>query len=304
MKTSNRRVIDPVSPRQQRNWDWRAASNFICGGAGGGLLMLTAMAAQAGAGALATRIATVLGLLLIGTGLICVWFEIGRPRRALNVFRHVKTSWMSREAYVALAIFPLGALTVLTLSPPLLGLLGLLGLAFVYCQARILSTNKGIPVWRQPRSVALMLATGLAEGAGALVCVLAFERPAGAAPMAAALLLLIALRWLLWRAYLNAQRRDGAPLGSLKAFDAMGPRFMAIGHVAPAVLIVAVLAGLPGAPLWALLAGLLAVGGGWFFKFTLILRAAFTQGLALKHLPVRGAGPAGAAVKPGWHTPG
>lgn len=300
MKTSTRRIIDPVSPRQQRNWDWRAAANFICGGAGGGLLACSALV---DAGPLATRMAIVFGLLLIGAGLTCVWFEIGRPRRALNVFRHVKTSWMTREAFVALAIFPLGALAVLTLSPPLQGLLGLLGLLFVYCQARILSTNKGIPVWRQPRSVALLMATGLTEGAAALLVVLVLTGSAAVVAMTGALLMLIALRWLLWRAYFNALRRDGAPLGSLKAFEAMGPRFMAMGHAVPAFFVIAAFSGLQGAPLWALLAGLLAAAGGWYFKFTLILRAAFTQGLALKHLPVRGAGPAGAAVKPGWHTP-
>ena len=33
---------------------------------------------------------------------------------------------------------------------------------------------------------------------------------------------------------------------------------------------------------------------------TLVRRAAFTQGFALPHLPVRGRGTAGPAVKPGW----
>jgi phenylacetyl-CoA:acceptor oxidoreductase subunit 2 len=35
-------------------------------------------------------------------------------------------------------------------------------------------------------------------------------------------------------------------------------------------------------------AGLLAVAGGAWFKFTLVTRAAFNQGFSLPHLPVRG----------------
>ena len=37
-----------------------------------------------------------------------------------------------------------------------------------------------------------------------------------------------------------------------------------------------------------LLAGVLALAGGAWFKFVLITRVAFNQGFALPHLPVRG----------------
>jgi phenylacetyl-CoA:acceptor oxidoreductase subunit 2 len=298
MKTFDKRVVDPVSPRQQRNWDWRAACNFVFGGAGGGLLALAAI--TPGAGTLVTRIAAVLGLALIGAGLTCVWFEIGRPWRALNVFRHARTSWMTREAFVAAAAFPLGALLVLMPSPLLAAVCGLIGLVFVYCQARILQANKGIPAWRHPRLVALVLCTGLAEGAGLLAGAIAITAGAAAREAAIVLLVLLALRLWLWHAYRAALGRDGAPTGCLQAFDAMAGRFVWVGHVAPALAIVAALAGLPGAPLWLAAGGLLALGGGWFFKATLVLRAAYTQGLAIKHLPSRGAGPSGTTVKPGW----
>jgi phenylacetyl-CoA:acceptor oxidoreductase subunit 2 len=171
MKKPAKRISDLVSPRQQRNWDWRAAANFIAGGAGGGLLLFNALVSvEPGL----IRAAILLGLVLIGGGLTCVWFEIGRPWRALNVYRHVGTSWMTREAFVALVLFPIGALALLTLQPQLVMLSGILGLAFLYSQARILAANKGIPAWRHPRSIALMIATGLTEGGGFLACVVAF----------------------------------------------------------------------------------------------------------------------------------
>ena len=62
--------------RLQRNWDSRAACNFIGGGSGTGLLL-------AGAAAFATGwpyiAAGILAAALIGFGLSMVWLEIGRP---------------------------------------------------------------------------------------------------------------------------------------------------------------------------------------------------------------------------------
>ena len=51
------------------------------------------------------------------------------------------------------------------------------------------------------------------------------------------------------------------------------------------------------------IAGLLAFATGWLLKFTIITRAAYNQGFALNHTPVRGSGYAGPAVKPGWTMP-
>jgi phenylacetyl-CoA:acceptor oxidoreductase subunit 2 len=297
MKKPAKRISDLVSPRQQRNWDWRAAANFIAGGAGGGLLLFNALVSvEPGL----IRAAILLGLMLIGGGLTCVWFEIGRPWRALNVYRHFGTSWMTREAFVALVLFPVGALALLTLQPLLVMLSGILGLAFLYSQARILAANKGIPAWRNPRSIALMIATGLAEGGGFLACVVSFgTMPIG--PVALGfLVILIAVRAYFWKAYLAGLVADGAPDGALKVLDEFAPRFMLMSHVMPALLVLFALAGVPGRAVLVFAAGLMMVAGGWMLKYTLVRRAAFTQGLALLRLPVRGGGPAGPAVKPGW----
>lgn len=297
MKKPAKRISDLVSPRQQRNWDWRAAANFIAGGAGGGLLLFNALVSvEPGL----IRAAILLGLMLIGGGLTCVWFEIGRPWRALNVYRHFGTSWMTREAFVALVLFPVGALALLTLQPLLVMLSGILGLAFLYSQARILAANKGIPAWRNPRSIALMIATGLAEGGGFLACVVSFgTMPIG--PVALGfLVILIAVRAYFWKAYLAGLVADGAPDGALKVLDEFAPRFMLMSHVMPALLVLFALAGVPGSAVLVFAAGLMMVAGGWMLKYTLVRRAAFTQGLALLRLPVRGGGPAGPAVKPGW----
>ena len=297
MKKPAKRMTDLVSPRQQRNWDWRAAANFIAGGAGGGLLLFNALVSvEPGL----IRAAILLGLMLIGGGLTCVWFEIGRPWRALNVYRHFGTSWMTREAVVALVLFPIGAVALLTVQPMFVLATGILGMAFLYSQARILAANKGIPTWRHPRSIALMIATGLAEGGGFLACVVSFgTMPIG--PVALVfLIVLIAVRAYFWKAYLAGLIADGAPDGALRVLTGFASKFVLLSHVVPVVLVACALAGVPGRGALVFIAGLLVVAGGWMLKYTLVRRAAFTQGLALLHLPVRGGGPAGPAVKPGW----
>lgn len=290
-------MIDHVAPRQQHNWDWRAAGNFIAGGAGGGLLLCVALVNLPPQ---TTRIAVLLGLVLVGSGLTCVWFEIGRPWRALNVYRHFATSWMTREAVTALFLFATGGLALLTPQAPVLSLAGIFGLIYVYCQANMLATNKGIPAWRHPRSVPLMMSTGLAEGAGLLACVLSItSATTGRWPLAGFMLLILLRAWL-WQRYVAGLAAGAAPDGTLKVLHRMNARLLLLGHGLPLIALAAAVAGVPGWAAWVFVAGSGVLASGWLLKFSLVRRAAFTQGLALLHLPVRGQGVAGSAVKPGW----
>jgi len=299
MKPSVIRAAQLAAPRQQRNWDWRAAANFICGGAGGGLLLVAALA---GFGRNAMIGTLLVGMALIGAGLTCVWFEIGRPWRALNVYRHVATSWMTREAMVALAVFGSGALAALSASAGLAVVAGVCGAAFLYSQARILAANKGIPAWRHPASVPLLVATGLAEGAALALAVGAIAgADIGASLLALALALVAARAWA-WRRYRAGLGRTGAPAAALHVLDAFAPRLYWLGSVVPALALSALLLGLPGQLPVLLVAGVFAAGTGGWLKFTLVRRAAYTQGLAMEHMPVRGRGTAGPAVKPGWNS--
>lgn len=296
------------APKRQKYWDWRAAGNFIGGGSGGSLLFFAAWATLAGA---EFAPLAVLGLALVAAGLTCVWLEIGRPWRALNVFRHPSSSWMTREASVAPFMFGVSLLALLVGGPGLTWISAALGLAFVYSQARILTADKGIPAWRHRRCVPLVVSSGVAEGAGLLVClapiVLAGGVPAGAlGPLAILLLALLVGRAYLWHAYRDGLERDGAPVGTLRVLQALDRRFLVAGHALPALLLVGVLGGLPGAGALLALAGVLTAGAGWLLKYTLVRRAAFNQGFALPHLPVRGrmtASTAAATARPvrqGW----
>ena len=121
--------------------------------------------------------------------------------------------------------------------------------------------------------------------------------------MAIALAVLAAIRiWTWWR-YLSALESEGAPTRTLEIFTACRAWFFAAGLVLPVTLVVVGLI-LPaaGAALFAL-AGLSVFATGWAIKFILITRAAYNQGFALPHTPIRGSGIPGPAVKPGWTSP-
>lgn len=290
-------------PQRQSNWDWRAAGNFIGGGTGSGLLLFAAISSNAGsAPAVPVAVYVCAALALIALGLCCVWLEIGRPWRAMNVMLHVRTSWMTRESLLAPLLFGAGLLALLSGSAAALWFGAMLAMLFLYCQARILNAAKGIPAWRQPLVVPLLFVTGLTEGAGMLALLAALTGNAPQAWLPSSLLLVLMLRALLWRAYRKKLAATGAPQRALAVLDQLELPFIKIGHWALALVLLLVLMQPALAPWLLAPAGLVALAGGWLFKYTLIVRAGYNQGYALMQTPVRGgAGPSsGLASKPGW----
>jgi phenylacetyl-CoA:acceptor oxidoreductase subunit 2 len=277
------------NPWQQTQWDWRAAGNFIGGGAGSGLIVFTALAGAQGGVAAALLLA---GLALIGLGLACVWAELGRPLRAFNVFFHPRTSWMTREAIAATVLFPVGAIAAAAAyvgAADIAWLAALLALAFIYCQSRMLQGARGIVAWREPRVVALLVGTSLAEGA-ALYWLARLWHGTGGATLALAFGALLLARAAIWYAY-RQRLRERIAGRAASALDRAGQWLLAGGTALPLALAIAALAAsMPGL---LALAGLLALLSGVYLKWVLITRAGYNQGFALKQLPVRGARPAG-----------
>lgn len=276
------------NPWQQAHWDWRAAGNFMFGGAGAGLLVFALFAGAEGS---AATLLVLAGLALIGLGLLCVWLEIGRPLRAMNVMRRPGSSWMSREAMVAPLVFGLG-LAVAAGLRAWAPLLVLAALGFLYCQARIVQAAKGIPVWREPLTVPLLVVTGFAEGAGlywlgALLLSVPLPRGMGASLLAFMFAAVVLLRWATWGEWRRRIAASAVP-PALAEIDRAGRGLLWFGTAVPIALALAAAVGTAAAP-WLLAgAGALAAGTGAFFKYVLITRAAFNQGFRLAHLPVRG----------------
>lgn len=273
------------NPWQQAHWDWRAAGNFIGGGAGSGLLFLTVMS---GVGGTARAVLLLAALALIGAGLFCVWLEIGRPLRALHVLFHPQRSWMTREAFVAMWLFPAGVAAAFGIAG-LDWVAAFLAAAFLYCQSRILVAARGIPAWREPALSPLIVATGLTEGAGLLLATSPWSGlPTARLPLLLAVLML--LRLFAWTRYRKKLAGHTAPAAT-RALDAVGHVLQLGGSLAPLVLMAPMAAGvLPGgaAALVAVVAGLLATLAGVWTKYCLITRAGHNQGFALQKLPVRG----------------
>jgi len=294
----NRNQPASVKPWHQTNWDWRAALNFVCGGTGTGLLI----AATFFAGGAYPWLALV-ALAFVGFGLFWVWMEIGKPWRAINVFIHPHTSWMTRESIVAGPLFVAALAAAWTGVGWVVALAALLAASFLYCQGRILKASKGIPAWRAPAIVPLVIATGLTEGTGLVVAALAAAGSLpGRAPIVALLVLLVA-RDVAWRVYRSALAASGAPKGTLAVLGRMNMPFSVMGNWVPVLLLAASLPAHEAAGALALVAGVAAAVLGWYAKFTIVARAAFNQGFALPVVPIRGKGERVPGSKPGWEKP-
>ena len=275
------------NPWQQTSWDWRAAGNYICGGAGTGLLIASALFGTAAPASLWSPDWLVFaGLALVGLGLLSVWLEIGRPLRALNVFINPWTSWMSREAIISVVLFPAGLAAMLGFAG-WLWVAAALAAGFLYCQSRMLPAARGIPAWRSVWLSPLFLITAACEGCG-LFLLLGFLHGRATGAVLIVFALLLGLRVLVWQRY----RRSVDPslaVPARRVLDRLWPQLSLLGTTAPIVL--ALMAQWTSGPVQNLLlalAGGCAVWAGGNIKYTLVTRAAFNQGFALFKIPVRG----------------
>jgi phenylacetyl-CoA:acceptor oxidoreductase subunit 2 len=194
---------------------------------------------------------------------------------------------MSREAIVAVLLMAAGGVAAFV-EPAASWLAAALALAFVYCQANILRAARGIPAWRTPLVVPLVVTTALAEGAG-LYFAASPATKAGTLWLLGVFAALVVLRVVVWLAY--RQRLAGLAPQAQRALDRAGAWLQYGGTLAPLAIVVLIVAGATGPattfPL-AAVAGVLALAGGSYVKYTLITRAAFNQGFAIAHVPVRG----------------
>lgn len=263
----------------QTNWDWRAAFNFMFGGTGSALVLMMAIFSAPRAAPLALALPA---LALVGFGLFMVWLEIGRPWRFLHVFFHPQASWMTREGAVGIVLFPVTLAGAALNSAAILALAAVLGAVFLYCQARILKAATGIPAWREPAIVPLIMSSGLVEGT-AIAMMFFHASNAAAAWMPGLFILFIATRMWIWYAYRDALARSHAPNGTLQALAKMHREFIVAGCLLPVLLVVITFA--LGFDSWgAYLAGALALVSGWRLKYGLVVKAAYKQGYGIGKL--------------------
>jgi len=113
----------------------------------------------------------VIAYLLAVGGLISSTFHLGRPERALKAFSQWRSSWLSREAWCAVAALVLMAvygagLVFFAQKWTLIGLIGALAsLGTVFTTSMIYAQLKTIPRWNSYYTPANFLSLSLAGGA-------------------------------------------------------------------------------------------------------------------------------------------
>jgi len=208
------------------------------------------------------------GVFGVALGLFLVWLETGRPLRApLNVFFHPETSWMTREAMVAILLLPAMLLALWVGSPWMIAFASLIG--------------PGL-------AVAIGIAAGYASG---------FRGLTDASSIVLALL--VAVRFWTYGQYRKGLT-DQAPVGALKALRRADPVVLLVGHLVPLALIAVAYFQPTMGDLLLAGAGVATALGGWYLKFVIVTRAAYNQGFAIDHAPDRGPAGAGPGAKPGW----
>jgi phenylacetyl-CoA:acceptor oxidoreductase subunit 2 len=274
--------VNRFGSKLQTQWDWRAAGNFMFGGTGCGLILMTAAASYPASPPLALALPA---LAFIGLGLFLVWLEIGRPWRALHVFFHPQTSWMTREGSVGTVLFPVALAGLIWDIPALVALAGLLGLTYLYCQGRILLAAKGIPSWREPAILPLIIATGLCEGSGLLLLTMYIMGIAGQNGWVLFVFVaFLAFRTYAWLSYRDKLNVSKAPPKTLSILNGIHPVILWGSNIAPLVLLLAAMFVANMTTMFACIAAVLIVLGGWYMKFTIVARASQVQGYSLGKL--------------------
>ncbi|MCT8158893.1 dimethyl sulfoxide reductase anchor subunit family protein [Pseudoruegeria sp. SHC-113] len=160
-----------------------------------------------------------IGYALACGGLMASTFHLANPKNAVKAFSQWRTSWLSREAWLAvLALTVTGlyaaCLIFLGLHLPVLGALGaLLSIATVFSTSMIYTQLASIPRWNHWSTPLLFLL--LALGGGALL--------AGQATLAGVLLLAVgALQAWIWHDGDQRFARAGSTMGTATGLGAIG----------------------------------------------------------------------------------
>jgi len=142
----------------------------VLSGAGFGLLAFLGLGIPVATGWSAFGFFLVANALAVG-GLTASAFHLGHPERALKAFTQWRSSWLSREAWLAvlalitMGIYAIGVIFLDTRIRPV-GFLGTgLSLAAVYATSMIYAQLRTVPRWNHPLTPGYFLSISLAGGA-------------------------------------------------------------------------------------------------------------------------------------------
>ena len=148
----------------------------VSSGAGLGLLALIVLGDLFAPGTLPERVewrGALLGIVLVAVGLASSVLHLANPRNAWRSFARFRTSWLSREAVFAAALFPVAAIFVILVATQAVGSWRtffalatiILAWAVLFSTAMIYASLKPIRQWRTPWTPVNYLLLGHWSGA-------------------------------------------------------------------------------------------------------------------------------------------
>lgn len=296
--------MELIKSQKQKVWKWPAAANFSLGGMGTGFYLIGLLVALPQGGnwiqllfsspngnwiqlASLSAVFKWLGPALVGLGFLALTTEAGRPQRGINLFRHLRRSWMSRET-LAFAIFaPAAGLDWLFPHPALRTIAALSALALMLCQGFVVYRARGVVTWNTPLMPFYFVTSGFSTGTGLLLVVDTLLNALGQnLPSAVSLFFLGAvtavLNMVMWGVYLLIP--DDAFQKATQALRL--PRALTLdvglGHLLPTLLLLAALNDVTAPQAFiAITSGLALIFGGVSQKFELILQVGYLRAIVL-----------------------
>ena len=161
---------------KQNIWGRLAAANFIIGGTGIGVYLVSFLQALVVVGSSAFSEPMPFGLispLMVSIGFIFLGVEAGRPLKGRFAFYRPRRSWISRET-IAFGIFIPSATLELIIPHPSLRLLAVIAaLGLLISQGFIVYHARAVTAWNVPILPIFFITSNLASGFGLLLILMA-----------------------------------------------------------------------------------------------------------------------------------
>ncbi len=294
--------MELISAQKQRVWKEPAVVNFSMGGIGTGFYLLALLVNLPANGewlpaflggnadwfsiAFVAAVFKLLGVGCAGIGFIALTFEAGQPQRGINLFRHLRRSWMSRETLAFFLFAAFAGLDWLFPQPILRALAAFAAFFLMMAQGFIPYRARGVITWNTPSIIFYFLTCGFMTGAGLMLIVfnvMQFFAPTlYAFPFAWLAIVAAVLNLAVWFMYLHTS--DAAfqkAIAVLRTPRAMW-QIVGAGHVLPLLLLIlATTIFVSAQPFLEILAGALLIFGGVRQKYGIVLEAGYLRAIML-----------------------
>ncbi|MCP4417270.1 MAG: 4Fe-4S dicluster domain-containing protein [Chloroflexi bacterium] len=162
-------TLELVSSRPQTVWRRPAVVNFLFGSMAAGLFLSSLVVEMTG---MTVRGFGWLAPLLACLGFASLALEAGHPWRSLHLFRHLGSSWMSREALAGAFFIGLGLLNWLVPRPLLAWGTAVAATLFLISQGFMVYRARAVAAWNTPRILVQFVFSGLAAGSSLALLIL------------------------------------------------------------------------------------------------------------------------------------